>query len=354
MKKVLATFLVMFTAIVLYAQDTTATSAGQFCMITTQNGTTISGMMTERANGKVTVNDPMLGTVNIEESKIQSIRIAETGKEYQFRMTDGRAIRGTIIRQNATVITLKTDNIGEINITVVNIKDFSEGSTSFDPQGESYDHASRYLFAPSAIPLRKGEGYYQNIMFLMNGAHVGITDRFSVGGGVMVPFGFFGTVKYGVQVDKNVHVAIGGIGVTTFFGIGVGVGCGFGSVTLGNRFTNISFTAGYGGIATGSDWEVTKRPIANIGGMVRLAPAVSLVSENWFIPTQQYNSYNGTTTNSYYPLYSLGFRFGAGHSSFDVAALSIGSYSEGNAFVIPYLAYAYRFTSKNTNNNRSK
>jgi len=354
MRKAVATLLMMFAAFVLHAQDTTATSSGQFCMITTKNGTTVSGMMTERANGNVKVNDAMLGTVNIEESKIESIKIVETGKEYQFQMSDGRVIRGTVLRQNPSVITLKTDNVGEISITINNIKDFAIGDRGFTFQGETFDHASRYLFAPSAIPLRRGEGYYQNIMVLMNGAHVGITDRFSVGGGVMIPFGFFGTVKYGIQLDKNVHVAVGGIGVTTLFGIGVGMGCGFGSVTVGNRYTNISLTGGYGGVASGSGWEVTKRPIANVSGMVRLAPSVSLVTENWFIPTVNYNSWNGTTTESYYPLYSLGFRLGAGHSSFDVAALSIGSYAEGEAIVIPYLAYAYRFTSKNMNNKRSK
>ena len=42
-------------------------------------------------------------------------------------------------------------------------------------------HSSRYIFAPSAYPIRKGSFYYQNYDLLLNDIQVGITDNFGMG-----------------------------------------------------------------------------------------------------------------------------------------------------------------------------
>ena len=346
LKKAITVIAILLTTVVAHAQDTTAVQSGQFCIITMNTGTKVSGLLTSKQNGKVTVIDPVLGTLTIDEEKIEAMKIAETGKEYSFMMSNGRSYRGTVVAQNESVITLQTESLGEVKMMMANITDFSSGSVSLNASGDTYDHASRYLIAPSAIPLRKGEGYYQNVMLLMNGAHFGITDHLSAGGGVMIPFGFFGTVKYGHQVGKNTYLAAGGMVVTTFLGLGYGVGCGFGSLTYGNRGTNVTFTAGYGGIAGDGDWSLTNRPILNISGMLKITDGFSIVTENWFLPARRLNNAgNGsyTETYTYNPQVSLGFRIGAGQHSFDIAGLSVGSLENRNAFLIPYFAYSYRF-----------
>ncbi len=338
LKKVIALIAIVITCGKIQAQDTTSTVAGQFCIITINTGTKVSGYMTSKQNGKVTLIDPVLGALTIDESKIETMKIAENGAEYSFMMSNGRSYRGTVVSQNETVITITTESLGEIKLMVANITDFSTGSASLQTSGDSYDHATRYLFAPSAIPLRKGEGYYQNIMVLMSGAQYGVSDNFSIGGGVLVPIGFFGTMKYGKQVGKNAYVAGGGMVVTTFMGLGFGVGCGFGSFTYGNRGTNFTVTGGFGGVASDGDWNVTKRPIVNISGMLKVTDGFSIVTENWLIPSRRYNYPTRTYSTSYNPQLSLGFRIGSGKHSFDLAGLALGG-----EIVIPYFAYSYRF-----------
>lgn len=344
--KAIITLVLLLTSTVINAQDTTSVKDAQFCIVSLTNGTRVSGMLISQNDGSVTVADPVLGQLTILQSNIEMLRVVETGKEYEFVMSSGKKYRGVVEAQNSTSIVIRTSTLGNITLSNVNIADFSNGTGSvMEPR---VDHGSRYLFAPSAIPLRKGEGYYHNVMFLVNGCHYGITDRWSIGGGVIFPVGMYGTVKYGRPVGDKVHVAAGGMFITTFYGIGMGVGCGFGSVTIGDRFTNATFTLGYGAVSNDMDWEATRRPIMNISGMARINDNFSLITENYFFPTQttSYSASGEITNDSYYQQLSLGMRIGGGKHSFDVATMTIGDVTDGHFFAIPYLGYAYRFTNK--------
>lgn len=344
LKKPALAVLLFFITTYMHAQDTAKVELANYCIITTNAGVKVSGLMTGNENGKVKVIDPTLGELNIEMTKIASMKVAETGKKYTFRMSNGNSYTGIIVQQNATVLTVNVESVGEVFLSLANILDFGTGEISGQQAQQTFDHASRYLLAPSAIPLKKGEGYYQNVMILMSGAQYGITDNFSVGGGVIVPIGFFATAKYGVRAGDHFHVAAGGMLVSTFIGGSFGVGCGFGSITYGNRGSNLTFTAGYGGVGAGGDWAITKRPILNISGMLKITEGFSLVTENWLIPQRKYtynpNYSDQTVTNTYSPQYSFGFRIGAGKHSFDLAGLAING-----RFVMPYFAYAYRFNN---------
>jgi hypothetical protein len=344
--KAIITLFVILSSNFLFAQDTTDVKETQFCIVTLTNGTRVSGMLTSQNDESVKVTDPVLGELTILQSNIEVLRVVVTGVEYQFTMSSGKKYRGVVEAQNSTSIVVRTSTLGNITLTNVNIADFSNGV------GETVvtraDHGSRYLFAPSAIPLKKGEGYYQNVYFLMNGAHYGLTDRWSLGGGVIFPIGMYGTVKYGREINDKVHVAAGGMFITTFFDLGLGVGCGFGSITFGDRYTNATMTLGYGAVSDNGIWEATNRPIINFSGMARISDNFTLISENYLFPTQETNyTSNGefTTNNSYYPQLSLGMRIGGGKHSWDVAAMTMGDMANGDFFAIPYLGYSYRFTN---------
>lgn len=341
----------MLTAVVFNAQPARTGSDGdslqvittKYCIISLTNGTQVSGSLISQENGQVIVKDPILGELSILQSNIESMRVVETGKEYTFIMSSGKKYRGVVEAQNETGIVIRTSSLGQITLTTANISDFNSGIADPALAGR-IDHGSRYLFAPSAIPLKKGEGYYQNIYILMNGVHYGITDNFSIGGGVVGPVGLYGTMKYGHQVGKNVHVAAGGMVVTTMMGIGFGVGCGFGSVTFGDRWTNATVTAGYGAVMVDGGWEATKRPILNLSGMIRVSNNFSFITENYFIPMRDNNYVDGTLSDSYHynPQFSGGCRIGGGKHTFDLALTTVGDVQE-MAIVIPYFAYAYRF-----------
>jgi hypothetical protein len=342
--KAIITLVVLLTSTVMNAQDTASVRESQFCIITLTNGTRVSGMLTSQDEQSVKVNDPVLGELTILQSNIEVLRVVVTGQEYQFIMSSGKKYRGVVEAQSPTSIVVRTSTLGNITLTNVNIADFSNGS------GESVaprvDHGSRYLVAPSAIPLKKGDGYYQNIWFLVNGAHYGITDHWSIGGGVVFPIGMYAQAKYGRKVGDNMHVAAGGMFMTTFFDLGLGLGCGFGSVTVGDRYTNATFTLGYGAVSNDGMWDATRRPIINFSGMARMSDNFTLISENYLFPVQE-STYMGngefTTTNTYYPQLSFGVRVGGGRHSWDIAAMTVGNINDG-MFAVPFIGYSYRFT----------
>lgn len=345
-KKIIASAMLLLSVTVMNAQDTTTVSNPHYCIVTLTNGTKVSGTLQSQAEGQVVVNDPILGQLTLLQSNIELLQVVETGTVYTFTMSSGKQYMGKVIAQDETTITIDANALGEIKITNVNIAGFT--SVAAVAAAISYDHGTRYLFAPSAIPLKKGEGYYHNIMILMNGFRYGVTDRVSVGAGIIMPIGFYADMKYGRQISKNVHVAAGGMLITTMMGIGVGVGCGFGSITVGDRWTNATFTAGYGAVMSDGDWNATNRPILNFSGMLRITDGFSLVTENYFFPVRDYEYTNGNYSNPqishhYRPQLSGGFRIGSGRHTFDVAGITLGDISQGDLFVIPYFSYAYHF-----------
>lgn len=343
-RKAVTVLVLLFTTTLMYAQSADST-ATPFCQVNMTNGSKVNGQLISEDSANVMISNAALGQLTILKSNVETVQVVETGSTYSFTMSSGKVYRGLVIAQNNREITIKTGS-GNVQLMNANITDLSSGVSEIVVTRA--DHGSRYLFAPSAIPLKKGEGYYHNVMIFVNGCHYGITDRWSVGGGVLFPVGMYGTVKYGQQIDDKVHVAAGGMFVTSFFGIGMGMGCGFGSVTLGDRYTNATFTIGYGGVSNNGEWDVTRRPILNFSGMARINDNFSLITENYLFPVQR-TSYSGTgeslTSNEYYPQLSAGFRIGGGKHSFDVAAMTIGDMTEGDFYAIPFLGYAYRFTN---------
>jgi hypothetical protein len=337
----LAVIMLLAAAGSVYAQSVSDTTA-QFCKVSMNNGTTVTGMLVQQDSANVVINNSGLGQLTILRSNIESVEVVTDGHPYTFTLSSGKTYRGTVVRHDDRAITIRTTS-GEVQLMTGNIADFKSTAANV---AVAFDHGSRYLFAPSSIPLRQGEGYYQNIMILMNGFQYGVTDRFSVGAGIIMPIGFFGTMKYGLQVGKNMHVAAGGMFITTMLGLEFGVGCGFGSFTYGNRNTNATVTLGYGALLDGGDWEVTRRPIINFSAMVKLADGFSLVTENYFIPVRDDRAYmnpsDPVNTYSYHPQFTGGFRVGGGRHTFDIAGATIGEINRG-MFVIPYFSYAYHF-----------
>lgn len=350
LKRVIALLIFCVMVVSANAQDTTSVTGSSFCMVTMTNGTKVSGLLVSQDAHQVVVSDPMLGRVTILQTNIEILQVVQTGSDYTFVMSSGKKYRGTVVSQDETSITINANALGEVKLNTINITSFSASGLSTDEI--TYDHGTRYLFAPSAIPLKKGEGYYQNIMILMNGFRYGVTNNVSVGGGIIMPIGFYADMKYGREISKNVHVAGGGMLISTLLGVGLGVGCGFGSVTVGDRWTNATFTMGFGAVMNDGDWNATKRPILNFSGMWKVTQGFSLVTENYFIPVTSYEYTNGyysnpQITHHYRPQLSAGFRIGSGKHTFDVAGMSLGDLTQGNVYVIPYFSYAYHF---NTNN----
>jgi len=203
---------------------------------------------------------------------------------------DGNEFVGEIIAQDSLKIVLKTEKLGEITIQKadiksqeqVNIQQIKDGKLWFDnPQ------STRYLWSPNGYGLKKGEGYYQNIWVLWNQFSYGLTDNFSIGGGVIPLFFFggaptpvFGTAKFSIPVKEDKINLGGGVIFGTVLGEeDTGVGIFYGLSTFGTPDNNVTVGLGYG-MANG---EWASSPIINFNGMFRVTSRGYFITENYLL-----------------------------------------------------------------------
>lgn len=141
-------------------------------------------------------------------------------------------------------------------------------------------HASRYIFAPSAIPVNKGSFYYQNYNILLNDIQVGVTDNFGVGLGYSFPAFVYLTPKYSMPIKKNHTLAVGDIAVVSVFSSqenSLRFNIFYGMYTIGNSKNNVSFGLG---LLQGNKFNGSQ-PITNLSGMYSISPNFYLVGEVW-------------------------------------------------------------------------
>jgi hypothetical protein len=277
---------------------------------------------------------------------------AQDSTYVRIQLKQGNSVQGILKNQNDKSISLNIAETGEMTIPWENIQsvtrlDNLEQSSIPNPQ------PNRYFFGPSAIPLNKGDKYYQNAYFLVNSFQVGLTDHFSIGAGVVIPFAIFITPKIGYQVAKNVHVGGGIIFANSLIrDFNFGVGAGYGSLTLGTKEHNVTLNLGLGAVKenTGSgsndySWKFANKPMLTFSGMTRISKRMMLLTENWFFATKtvDYDPMTGQQINSEYEnngILSVGARYLGARYAIDFGFLS-PTVSDFTA--IPYLAYNLKF-----------
>jgi len=222
---------------------------------------------------------------------ITSSAYAQQSDLYRVETTDGNTFVGQLISETDEAITILTESAGEITISRKNIRKMTlleNDQMREDGYWHDNPQSTRYLFAPNAIGLRKGEGYYQNTWILFNNVNYGITNNFSLGAGT-VPLFLFGSSstpfwimpKLSIPVASDlVHLSAGALigGV-----IGEEDGSGgllYGTGTVGDTNKNLTLGLGY---AYGGG-EIWSTPVVNISGMYRTGQSIYFISENYFIP----------------------------------------------------------------------
>jgi hypothetical protein len=211
-------------------------------------------------------------------------QISDTTRTWvEIKTIDGATFTGWILSETDDRLLLSTHSLIEISLPksvirkrkVVGVPIVKEGKYWFENP-----NATRLFFAPTAIPMRKGEIYYQNFDVAYNAANFGFTDNISMGVAA-VPFAWFieggfnlaVTPKVGVSVSENFHI---GAGLLFAIVPDYYLGIGYGLMTLGNRDNNFSLGLGYGFAKDGEGLAILE-----FGGMVRVGRRFGLVSENW-------------------------------------------------------------------------
>lgn len=242
---------------------------------------------------------------------------AQNGEIYRIETVDGNVFTGELISENDDEVVLQTESLGEVTIKRDNIKQMTRLNDRQLRNGDYWHEnpqSTRYLFAPNALGIKKGQGYYQNTWILFNNVNYGVTNNFSLGVGTVplflfgspwTPFWIMPKLSIPVASDKlhfSAGALIGGI-------IGEDSGSGgllYGTGTVGGADKNLSVGLGY---AYGGG-EISSTPVVNISAMTRTGRSIYLISENYLVP--------GTDANG---MISFGVRWAPENFSVDFALL---------------------------------
>lgn len=249
-----------------------------------------------------------------------------------IEMKDGQEFRGVIVLEDETSITLKTAN-GTLILDKSQIKERKFDDYTGDFRFPN-SHQTRYFFGPSGKPIKKGEGYYQNLLLVGNFMNYGVTNHFSIGGGfefISTMSGYpvwFITPKFGWNLTENwsigTGIMIGGMRTEGAFGLP------YAALTYGDNDDNI--TLGIGGATDfkRSAETVLQSPLIMISGTKRVSNGIALLSENYIL------------TNSDISFFSIdGIRILSEKNAFDLGVILIPQATEG--IPLPYVGYSRKF-----------
>lgn len=238
--------------------------------------------------------------------------------EVRIETLDGNVYNGKILEETDAIIKLAT-KVGEIEIrksTITRRQVIDPQNMRLGKYWVKNPQSTRYFWAPNGYGLKKGEAYYQNVLLFFNQVALGVTDRFSIGAGMIPLFLLNGsptpvwiTPKFSVPVvDNSINVGVGGL-FGTILGIGTGGSFGllYGTATFGSRDYNLSLGLGWGYVDDG----FADRPSVNIGGMARLGPKMYLLGELYLINDDFGGTLGLTTIGGRSMIKRVGLDYGA-------------------------------------------
>jgi hypothetical protein len=261
----------------------------------------------------------------------------KTGQEKTVRiiLTDESELIGIIVAEDASSIRFRTlagvemviskDKIASIEaVEIVRGK-----AVRLDP------NRTRLFVAPTARPLRAGEGYFSVYEVFLPYFAVGVTNFLALGGGVTLIPGaesqaFYVAPKITVLNVKNFSLAGGALYAAPTTSTSDSIGIVYGLGTFGTRRTALSVGLGWG--FSGEDFS--NQPILLVAGEIQVSNSVKIISENW-IPFDFETKF-----------LSLGIRlFGRKLAADFALMLPTNVDMEGFPF-IPWIGFTYNFGSK--------
>ncbi len=269
---------------------------------------------------------------------VENLRIPDPDHVQMLTTEDGSTLMGRIVEIQEEEIQFETE-LGVMIISISKIKKIKEIPVSAMKEGKYWfpnPNATRLYFASTGRCLKRGEGYFANYYLFFPMFARGVTDNFTIAGGMSL-FPWIGidkqllyfAPKVGLISRNNFALSTGILliklplwdeDVSPFVGILYGVG------TFGGL--DGSFTAGLGYGFQGSN--LADMPMVMLGGEVRTSRNIAFVTENWIIPGVDQ------------PLVSYGLRFFGESISVDLALLN--TIGKGTFFPgMPYIDFIYNF-----------
>lgn len=326
------------------------------------DGTSILGVQYAENVYEIVVQDFNAGRMKINRKVIRSYEKTILDSTVVIETVSSSVFIGKVIevRNGCFLVHSNTFGFTEIKLnSIARVTDIKEYNAKNKEGRFANPNATRYLFAPSAIPLKKGEGYYQNAYLLANSVNAGVTKNISVGGGVVIPLLFYVTPKISFKAANNLYLGAGVLFTQSFLNeFDLSAGIGYGLATVGNHEHNFTIGSGYGMAKMNKEYRNTPMPIITVNGMARISRKLSLITENWLIPRGGYNleeekrdSLGGiygetryVNKNFYSFATSLGLRLMPGiKTSVDFSVVCLKVNPNNNVWFLPYLDFVYKF-----------
>ncbi len=212
-----------------------------------------------------------------------TIAVAPPDVTQEIRLRDGTSAIGRVEAVDGTRVTFRTLAGATLTIETADIVSLAtiEGRASGTQFWKDDPNPTRLFFGPTGRPLKRGDVYLGVYEIFIPFVQVGITDRFSIGGGTPLIFGggserpFWFTPKYTVIARPTTQVAVGAMHIMNIDGDSLGVA--YGAMTTGTRDTALTVGVGY----AYEQFEDSGAPVVMIGGEHRVHRHVKLVTENY-------------------------------------------------------------------------
>jgi hypothetical protein len=249
---------------------------------------------------------------------------------YELVLRDGSRLYGSIERQDDQEVVFRTQSGATVTARRPEILKLREvkGAVINGEFMPPDPNATRLFFAPTGRSLQRGQTYLGVYEFMMPFVQVGITDRFSIGGGTPLIFGiqdwnrpFWITPKLQVVASQSIDVAVGALHAFDTGGQGGGIG-----YVVGTRSGASGAVTAGAGLAYGNDGG--RAGVVMVGGEGTIRRNMKAITENYI-----WKGGNGVA--------SAGVRFFGEHLSADLAlAFPIGA---GEFFAFPVVNFVYVF-----------
>jgi hypothetical protein len=209
------------------------------------------------------------------------------GRVVQLVLRDGSTLNGRVVEVTPTIVRF-VSSIGETTIprsSIVSVRLVALTSMHDGDVWPEDPSRTRLFFAPSGRMLRSSEKYFSDAYVFFPSIQVGVTDQFTIGGGMSLFPGvsldeqiYYLTPKLGLYSSPNVNVAVGALlAGAQVISDETPVGIGYGVVTLGDENTNATIGSGFGF----SRGNTSSTAVLMLGGSTRVSRSIALVSENY-------------------------------------------------------------------------
>jgi hypothetical protein len=275
---------------------------------------------------------------------------SESREFSRITLHDGQVLRGWVAHQDERAVVVELTGGSRLELPADSVKSVElETRARVDESGElrfEDPNRTRYLYAPSAMMLRKGEGYFSQKMLFFSSVAYGVNDFVTVQAGAILPawlapdgtgLNFIGGLKVGGEVVDRLHLSAGAqLLVIPFLGNqqpARAAGFLFGTATYGTPDAHVSLSAGTPLVLARDTQALPGNLILTASGNLRVSKSLALVTENWLIPDAYRPGSEPPMLNS------LAVRFFGERWAVDVGGIRV----PGLPIPIPWLDFTYNF-----------